>query len=224
MKKLLAIYVFLGSMTVMTAAPDARLWQSSDPETCVPRFSGMGGLFTTGGQMDGTTMIMSGGSLAFLYQNSFYLGFYGSGLSTDHYRYDLTGIVNIDTPRLAMNHYGVWIGYIHAPEKRLHWGAGMKAGGGRVYLTDPYMYYTPMDEHRARDRVFVLAPQIDLWLNLTCWMSLNLGVGYRYTGGIDKRYQINGQEPVRYYEKADFSTPFVHAGLLFGLYRKPVTT
>jgi hypothetical protein len=166
-------------------------------------------------------MVMAGGALAFMYQHKYYIGGYGSWLTTNHYRTDLSGIVQIDSPRVSMNHAGVWFGYIHAPEKRVHWGAGMKAGGGRIFLSDPYMYYTPMDERKAIDKVFVLAPQLDLWVNLTCWMSFNLGVGYRYTGRIDRRYQFVGHDPVHYYKQQTFNTPFVHGGLMFGLYRKP---
>jgi hypothetical protein len=221
MKKIFWFFLFFVMMTGMSATSYGLQWQGSDPASCVPRYSGMGGAYALGGMMGDVPMVMTGGALAFMFEHKYFVGGYGSWLATNHYRTDLGGIVQIDSPRISMNHTGVWFGYIHAPERRVQWGASMKAGGGRIFLSDPYMYYTPMDERKAIDRVFLLAPQLDLWVNLTCWMSFNLGVGYRYTGRIDRQYQFVGQDPIRYYQLETYSTPFVHGGLMFGLYRKP---
>lgn len=178
--------------------------------------SGFGGPLVELTLINGCFAVCSGGGGALLLNQSFFVGGYGMNLQTQHFREDLTQIVDIDKPMLYFNHGGLWMGYVHKHEKPLHFGFSVKVGGGEISLIDQYFNYPFIDERKAVDKVFVLTPQIEFEMNFTSWMKLNIGAGYRYVGGIDKAYQVTGQEIVMYYENKDFNTPFLSLGFLFG--------
>ena len=164
--------------------------------------------------------LCNGGSGAFLLNHRWFLGGYGMGLTTAHYRDDLKDIVNIERPRLRFSHGGLYFGYIHRHHKPFHCAISLKAGGGKIALVDEYFHYSPLDEMKAVDKVFVISPRLDVEMNFTSWMKAYIGIGYRYVGGIDRKYKITGQEPVMYYEQNKYSAPFASAGFHFGCFYK----
>lgn len=183
--------------------------------------SGFGGLEFSAGKMNDKLSLMSGGKLAIIINKSVIAGIYGMGISTNHYREELKEIVNIDTPRVCFSHGGGFAGYTILNRETMQLGISIKAGGGKIFLTDPYKYYTPYDDRKGVDRVFVISPQVDISITPIYWMRINIGAGYTYTGGIDKSYRIVGEEAVRYYSDESFRTPFISLGLFFGVFNKP---
>jgi hypothetical protein len=201
----------------------------SAQENKEPRFLFSGGnLFLSGfgGPLAELTIVgdnfavCNGGGGAFLINQAFFFGGYGMGLSTNHYRDDMADITGIDHPKLYFNHGGLWLGYIHKHYKPVHPAFSLKMGGGEISLTDIYFHATPFDERKGIDKVFVLTPQIELEMNFTPWMKMNIGAGYRFVSGVDKSYQITGHDPEMYYKAGDFSTPFLSLGFYFGWFNQ----
>ncbi len=160
-----------------------------------------------------------GGGGAIIFNQVFYFGGYGEGLTTGHYLYNLADVVNIEQPRISFGHGGFWLGYMYRSGKAVHGAVSLKLGWGQVSLYDNTYTYDPMD-YKARDGVFVVTPQLELELNLTTWFKLNIGAGYRLVTGLDKTYLDNQGMRVKYYNAADFSSPVGSLTFMFGYFKK----
>lgn len=201
--------------------------KSQEPET--PRFlfqegslkvSGFGGPLAEFSAMDKEFALYNGGGGAVLINQTFFVGGYGIGLSSDHFRDDLGVITGIDHPKLYFHHGGLWLGYIYKHFKPVHAGLNVKIGGGEISLLDEYFPYDPFDDRAAVDKIFVVTPQIEVELSLTAWMKMNVGGGYRFVTGIDKAYQFPGEDEVLYYNRKSFNAPFLSLGFLFGWFNQ----
>ncbi|MFO7722315.1 MAG: hypothetical protein R6V49_03735 [Bacteroidales bacterium] len=182
--------------------------------------SGFGGPLAEFTLIGNDFALCNGGGGAFLVNQTFFFGGYGMGLSTSHYRDDMKDITGIDHPKLYFNHSGLWLGYIHNHFKPIHPALSVKLGGGEISLTDIYFHTTPFDERKGVDKVFVVTPQIEVEMNFTPWMKMNVGAGYRFVSGVDRLYQVTGHDPEMYYNAGDFSTPFLNLGFYFGWFNQ----
>lgn len=179
--------------------------------------SGFGGVLSDISIVDNNLALYSGGGGAFLINQKLWIGGFGLGLTSRHFREDLKNIVDIDKPKLIFKYGGLWIGYIHKYYNPFHISVSLKAGGGQIALVDEYFHYTPFDDRKAVDKVFVISPAIELEINCTSWMKTSIGIGYRYVGGIDRAYRLNiNEEPVQYYDQNTFNYPYLRLGFLFG--------
>jgi hypothetical protein len=203
----------------------------SSQENKAPRFLfGEGNLFLSGfgGSLTEITLlgdrfaIYNGGGGGLLVNQTVFIGGYGLGLSTNHYRDDMKDITGIDHPKLYFNHGGLWVGYIHQHYKPMHPSISLKVGGGEISLTDTYFHAAPFDERKGVDKVFVATPQIELEMNFVPWLKMNVGAGYRFVAGVDKSYQITGHDPQMYYNAKDFSSPFLSLGFYFGWFNQSI--
>lgn len=215
MKRILHFSVImLLSITVLTAQEEKEprfLFQEGNV-----MLSGFGGPLVEFTAIGDKFAVCSGGGGGILLNQTLFIGGYGMGLSTNHFRDDLKDIVSIDRPKLYFNHGGLWIGYIHNHHNPFHCGFSLKVGGGEIAMVDEYFNYPFLDERRGVDKIFVITPQVEFEMNFTTWMKMNIGAGYRFTGGVDKSYQQTGGEVTKYYQQKDFSTPFLSLNLLFG--------
>lgn len=181
--------------------------------------SGFGGPIVELTAINEQFAVFVGGGGGVLFNQTFFLGGYGEGLTTKHYMYNLKDRVGIDEPRISFGHGGLWLGYIHKYTKAVHAGLSTKLGWGQVALYDEYYTADHMD-YKASDNVFVVIPQFEVELNLTSWFKLNVSAGYRVVTGLDKTY-INSQgDRVNYYDSGKISSPEASITLLFGGFRK----
>lgn len=189
------------------------------------RVGGFGGPIVEFSSLNGAFSVANGGGGGLIINNIF-VGGYGLGVSTNHYMdfyyahpassssyahwygYD----------RINFGHGGFWMGYASQPLKAFHVAASTKMGWGAISITDSkagsnYSLYNIVDE------VFVIQPQLELQLNLLRWMRLNIGLGYRFVTGIDKKYlDMNaGQLSWKpYFHKKDFNSMTGSIGFYFG--------
>ena len=70
------------------------------------------------------------------------------------------------------------------------------------------------------DQVFVLTPQLELEMNIASWFKINIGAGYRFVSGIDKKYTNSSGETANYFKSSDFNTPQASLSFLFGSFGK----
>ncbi|MCB2220420.1 MAG: hypothetical protein KQI35_08505 [Bacteroidetes bacterium] len=184
------------------------------------------GAYTIGfSQVDGNLAVYNGGGGAVLLNQTVYFGLYGTGLSTRHYRKNLTMMdpVNneISYTDLVTNfgHGGLWIGYIHESHKPVHFGASTKIGWGGINLTNDYYdnNYDTYDYYSvASDNVFVLTPQIEVEMNLLRWFKINAAAGYQIVTGINSTYVDSNGEYQNYFESSDFNQPVFNLTFVFG--------
>lgn len=177
--------------------------------------SGFGGFTTEFSSIQNEFAVLTGGGGAAIFNQKFFFGGYGMGLSTKHNRNDLDSIINVKDNRISFGHGGFWIGYLHNSYKAVHLSTSAKIGWGQISLYDEYYDYKDPDEYLAKDNVFVLTPQLEVELNLTSWFKINFAGGYRLVSGADKSYIFNGISK-NYYNSSDFSGPVANISFLFG--------
>jgi hypothetical protein len=182
--------------------------------------SGFGGVLTTFSTITDEFAVTVGGGGAALFNNKFFIGGYGEGLSTEHYLRDLQ---NYNQMQLTFGHGGLWLGYIHNPHQLVHWNVNTKIGWGGVGLAYPGFV---MDNSSMimTDVVFVLSPQLEMEVNLFPWMKFTLGAGYRWVNGVNQTYEFitpsGNIENRPYFSSADFNSITINAGFLFGNFIK----
>ncbi|MCF8297368.1 MAG: hypothetical protein K9J13_07505 [Saprospiraceae bacterium] len=177
--------------------------------------SGFGGFTTEFSAIQNEFAVLTGGGGAAIFNQKFFIGGYGMGLSTKHIYNNVDTIVKLDADRISFGHGGFWIGYLHNSHKIVHLCGSAKIGWGQIAVYDEYYDYKEAYEYQAKDNVFVATPQLEVELNLTKWFKVNFAGGYRFVAGIDKSYSINGVTK-NYYDSSDFSGPVANISFLFG--------
>jgi len=201
------------------------LFQNKDGKLNV---SGFGGLIVDFSSVMDEFAVGVGGGGAVIFNQAFYIGGYGIGLSTDHRvtleRYSPGEKENeiLSNYRVNFGHGGFWLGYIHQSYKAIHFGASAKLGWGEVSLYQGGTYdYNHDYNSYAGDNCFVFIPQAEAEINLAKWFKINVGVGYRLVSGLNRTYQY--QEPgtgnlveKEYYDSKDFNSFTGNITLMFG--------
>jgi len=189
------------------------------------KISGFGGPSFTVSGIGNEVALMTGGGGAVLFNQTFFAGLFGDGLSSIHQQpvimiMNSTGAVNsyynINT---NFGYGGIWLGYIHNPKKAVHFAVSAKLGAGLISLSESE-YHIDHHDYLMTDPVFIINPHAELELNLYRWFKINLGVGYRFVGDVDQTYMNAAGFHQNYFDKNDFSKPEFTVGLLFGGFGK----
>lgn len=183
--------------------------------------SGFGAPIIGFGSVEGNFAVYNGGGGAVLLNQTFYAGGYGMGLSTQH-SIDILTLTNSQGKEVTyedlhthFGHGGFWFGYIHKPEKAVHFAASAKLGWGSISLTEQD-FGEDVYDNVVLDNVFVVHPQAELELNLLKWFKMNIGAGYQFVAGVDKKYKDASGNRVNFFNASDFSKPQLTVSLLFG--------
>lgn len=176
--------------------------QAQSPKTLISndfsQTSGFGGFMIQLQSVDGQMKALTGGGGAVIFDNRFYFGGYGLGLSDD---LDVTfeGIeYDVD-----YGHGGFLLGYVIRPADLIHFGISSKIGWGEISFQEKFLNVDPI---RYRDQVFVVSPQVEAEVNMTNWFKFNVGAGYQTTVGVDNFY----------YGSSDFNGLTVGISFIFG--------
>ncbi len=221
MKSLMLSAVLLFSLGLNVNAQDEKPTQYLFGGKGKTSVTGFGAPIIEFSSKGGDLAVSVGGEGAVLFNQSFYFGGYGMGLTTEHKVEDLkikqsNGVItNYPTMRTIFGHGGLWLGYIHNRKEALHWGISSKFGFGAIGLIDADFD----DDSRARvglDQVFVLTPQIEMEMNINRWFKVNIGAGYRFVSGVDKTYTNSNDKVVNFYKSSDFNSPQASISFLFG--------
>jgi hypothetical protein len=162
------------------------------------RISGLGGPFMQFTSVAGEFGHMMGGGGAVLL-NNFFFGGYGLGLTNA-----IPDYVN-DHPsdRLTLGHGGFWIGYSLFGERPIHVSFSSLIGWGELGIMQ-YDGYYPF----VRDKIFVLAPTVELEVNLTRYFRIGAGASYNLYSMVD--------ENMHGYRSSDISSPGGFLSFKFG--------
>jgi hypothetical protein len=157
-----------------------------------------------------------GGGGAILFNQTFFFGAYGEGLTTPYETeivFDQVNNYNM-TQRIEFGHGGFWLGYIHHSQAPIHAGFSTKLGWGSI---NPWEEDKKPDySSELADHVFVIIPQLEAEFNFFKWLKLNVGVGYRFVTDVDKSY---GWSDELIYDKKDFNKPQASMTLMFGFFK-----
>lgn len=185
-------------LIVLTAT--ASFGQDSRPKTLIgndpERISGFGGVLFSFNSIDGDLSTMTGGGGAVLFDNTFFIGGYGMGL-TGNKEFEI-GTDNYST---SFGHGGFWMGYNLKSTNLIHMVIDTKLGWGNITTKS-----NALAEGEIKDDVFVFNPQVYGEVNVSYWFKVNAGVGYQKTIGVDDDF----------FSSSDFDSPTFSISLLFG--------
>lgn len=163
----------------------------NDPED----ISGFGAVLFSMTPIDGSLSTLTGGGGAVLFDNSFFIGGYGLGL-TGNKETQISG----ETYSSSFGHGGFWLGYNIKPENLVHFGIDTKLGWGSITTKSNALVESDEDD------VFVFSPGFFAEANIAYWFKVNAGLGFQKTIGVD-----NG-----FFQPSDFDGPAFNISLLFG--------
>lgn len=164
----------------------------NDPEN----ISGFGGVLFSVTPVNGELSTLTGGGGAVLFDNTFFVGGYGLGLTGNHEF--SAGATDLTT---SFGHGGFWLGYIIKPDNLLHMGVDSKFGWGSITTKNK-----ATNENVSEDDVFVFNPQFFGEANISYWFKINASVGFQKTIGVDGDF----------FDSGDFDGPTFGIALLFG--------
>ncbi|MEQ9402248.1 MAG: hypothetical protein RIM99_01575 [Cyclobacteriaceae bacterium] len=193
MKRTLTLILIATSLGVFAQRKTPKTLIDTDPE----EISGFGASLFSFMPIDGELSTLTGGGGAVIFDNTFFIGGYGLGMSGDRK-------INVEGTDYTANfgHGGFWLGYIMKPVEMLHLGVETKLGWGEIK-------YKSAGLDPVNDKVFVFSPQLIGEVNLAYWFKMNAGVGLQKTIGVDEFY----------FDKSDFDGPTFSISLLFGWFK-----
>jgi hypothetical protein len=136
--------------------------------------SGFGGPWMSFTSINGEYTHMMGGGGGVLLNQSLYLGGYG---------YGNTNPISYEPGELEFGYGGLMAGYIHESRRAIHPNLGVMIGWGDIRL----------NETGLKDNIFVLQPMAEVETNITRFMKIGLGVGYRYVTGVNALPGLNNK-------------------------------
>ncbi|MEO9482805.1 MAG: hypothetical protein ABJG47_05140 [Ekhidna sp.] len=192
MKRTLFIFATVLSLASFAQKERPKTLIGNDPED----ISGFGGVLFSFMPIDGDLSTLTGGGGAVLFDNTFFVGGYGLGLTGNH---DFNS--NGTEFTSSFGHGGFWLGYVIKPDDLLHMGVDTKLGWGSI-TTKSRATNAQVNE----DDVFIFNPQFFGETNIAYWFKINASVGYQKTIGVDNDY----------FDAGDFDGPTFGISLLFG--------
>lgn len=190
------------------------------------RISGFGGPIVEFSSVINEFAVLNGGGGGVII-NNFFVGGYGIGLSTNHFK-DISyvhpasssGLSFIySNERINFGHGGLWLGGSLNPSEAIHLAFSTKLGWGNINMIEEndsrYVLY------HFTDNVFVIQPQIEAEMNITRWFKVNFGLGYRFVTGIDEKVyviDVAGGTPQmkQFFKSNEFNSLTGTVSLLFG--------
>ncbi|WP_421763836.1 hypothetical protein [Ekhidna sp.] len=174
--------------------------QSNRPKTLIGNdpedISGFGAVLFSFMPVDGQLSTLTGGGGAVLFDNTFFIGGYGLGLTSNK-----ETILNGEDFTSSFGHGGFWLGYNIKSDELLHFGIETKLGWGGITTQS-----VVTNQEVNVDDVFVFNPQFFGEANIAYWFKINAGVGFQKTIGVDSPY----------FDPGDYDGPTFGISLLFG--------
>jgi|GEM_PF-6591314 len=182
--------------------------------------SGFGGFSSYFGMAKGNASSYSGGGGAVLFDYKFFVGAFGMGLSQMNSYANVRLHQNSDLIDDLTYSYGVggmWLGYSFNHQNPIHFAVSLKSGIGSIDVFP--RGFEHFDKNIFTDIVYSFLPEIMLEINMLRWWRLHFQAGYLFTWGIDNKVYYNeANEPKRYFNKNDFSSPMIGFGMIFGIF------
>lgn len=154
---------------------------------------GFGGVVTKMTPIHGEMGLMVGGYGGWLINHQLMIGGGGYGLATDvraSADAELAYAPNGEPLYVDFGYGGLMIEYIIAPHRLVHINVQALIGAGGVSYREDWRNDVFGDDdghyhHGPSEALFVAEPSVNVELNITEWMRLSAGAGYRYVTGVD---------------------------------------
>jgi hypothetical protein len=192
MKRTFTLLLFLATAFTYAQNDRPKTLIGNDPED----ISGFGGVLFSFTPIDGELATLTGGGGAILFDNTFFVGGYGLGM-TGNRKITVAG----ENYTTSFDHGGFWLGYVIKPNDLVHFGVDAKLGWGEI-LSRP----SGLGISENVDNVFVFYPQANVEANIAYWFKVNAGLGFQKTIGVDDFH----------YKSSDFDGVAFSMSLLFG--------
>lgn len=154
---------------------------------------GFGGVVTKMTPIRGEMGIMVGAYGGWLINHQLMIGGGGYGLATNiraSADAELAYAPNGEQLYVEFGYGGLMLEYIIAPHRLVHVNVQALIGGGGVNYREDWRndFFDDEGDHRHYGRaeaLFVAEPSVNVELNITEWMRLSAGAGYRFVTGVD---------------------------------------
>jgi hypothetical protein len=148
-------------------------------------------------KVNGEAVVLSGLRGAWILNHTFTLGFAGYGMLTD---VQLSGQPD-SLKHLHMGYGGVDVGFVVLSDNIIHLTVHSLFGGGALHQGPDF----PQGEYRDDDccddklegkvdRIGVIEPEINAELNITKYVRLNMGAGYRFVWGVQNIANLKNED------------------------------
>jgi hypothetical protein len=224
--KLTCFFIAFLAIQVSTFGQEEQTFRTIFDNNETLRISGFGGPIIEFSSVVNEFAVSSGGGGGVII-NNFFIGGYGIGLSSNHFK-DISyvhptsssGLPFIySNERINFGHGGFWLGGSLKPNEAIHLAYSTKLGWGSINMIEEdnskYLLY------HFTDNVFVIQPQIEAEMNITRWFKVNFGLGYRFVTGIDEKVLDVGSpggmaQWKQFFKTKDFNSLTGTVSLLFG--------
>lgn len=150
--------------------------------------------------LNGDLAFSNGGGGGILVNDKFFIGGFGLG-TVNNLKYNYA---DGSSSEIDLGYGGIWAGYHFKPMSAIHFAADLKLGWGELGIDD----YDGFGRYYS-DNIFAINPGISAELNITPWMRLAIGGGYRLFMGTNNDFISD----------TDLSTPNVSASFKFGWFQ-----
>ncbi|MBK9292379.1 MAG: hypothetical protein IPM52_12245 [Bacteroidetes bacterium] len=190
---------------------------------------GFGGILYDISPMMGTTGIVQGGGGAYL-RNNFFIGGYGMGLVTNHYKAlnykhpddNSVNGWNYGGDPVQFSYGGLWLGKIFPLKNELSLSASGMFGWGSAGWKPVMSDRRRQKLYRIEENIFVMQPRVVATYQPLRWMRLEAGLSYRAVFTSNKQFlDVSGPGAPRFrnfFESGDFSAPSFSFGIMFGAF------
>lgn len=164
----------VSAQTPRTMSPNEK-W--NEPGQVVPfgvRYDVVGAPMFKFMQINDNFGFLAGGKLGWIINYQYLVGIEGYWLVNDVPGPEVGGVLR---PDLAMKYGGLTLEYIITPHNTVHFSLAALAAMGTV----AYDYSNVKDD----DTYWVVEPSFNTYVNMTEYLQLGLGVGYRYVSDTD---------------------------------------
>lgn len=137
---------------------------------------GFGGLNVRYTRVLGNNAVWVGGEGALLLNHAFSVGVGGGGIANE--------INPTNQTRLEFGYGGLVVRYHFFSSEVVNFAVGGLIGAGSIGVHDREQ--DPDDWKDMGETLFVVEPELGLYLNVTRWMRLGITGGYRFVSGVEK--------------------------------------
>lgn len=212
MKTLNLIFVFILLSTVVVFAQRNNDDDDNRQETLFGskrlRVSGFGAPIVEFSSVNGQFTVSNGGGGAALFNQTFFLGGYGIGMSNR---------VNVgnsgSNQRIDFEHGGFWLGYVSSPNKLIHFTGSMRLGWGGVNLRNNSF---GNNFNTRLTNCFVATPEVGIEVNVTRFFRIAATAGYRVVSGVGTLNFNDALGNTSTLKNSDFSSPMGMLTFKFG--------
>lgn len=145
-------------------------------------FSGYGGVYTKYAKIGDANSCLVGGRGGLIINDSFVMGLAGMGLVYPTERDKISGKEYTGSlDRVDFGYGGLLLEYYFHPKELIVFSAGTLIGGGALSFHEKN---SDSDNEDNGDNFFIVEPELNVFVNVTRFCRIGIGVSYRFTAGI----------------------------------------